>query len=71
MSLAGDRILTREEAQADLADALKVVKDLAPPDDLRAACFNAAVQLCTMRGRAVPQVPVGMILGGDEHLRQH
>lgn len=64
MTIAGERLLTKDEAAADLRDALDVVAELAPPEELRAATFNAAVQLCTARGRAVSPALAGLV-GGD------
>lgn len=70
MSIAGDRVLSLVEAKADLADALALVHELAPPEDLRAALFSAAVQLCTMRARPVSSLPPGGMILDVEHLRR-
>jgi hypothetical protein len=54
---------TREQVSEHLRDALDVVDELGPADDLRVACFTKAVDLLSAKQRVMEQIVPG-ILGG-------
>lgn len=61
-----ERVWDADDVEPEIREALDMVDRLAPPDDLRLAAFQFAVQLLTQRAqRAQVGIPPGaMLLGG-------
>lgn len=53
------RTWDHDDVVTELRDALAVVDELAPPDDLRVAVFNYAAQLLSQRAQ-VQQLPIDL-----------
>lgn len=51
---------TREQVRDHLRDALAIVEEIAPPDDLRAVAFEKAVNLLATKNIAVEAVGVAV-----------
>lgn len=51
------RTFDKDDATTELRDALAIVAELSPPDDLRVPVFNIAAQLLTQRAQVAPGMP--------------
>lgn len=72
MTVRTERLWDAGDVQSDIADALRIVAELEPPEDLRAQVFSAAVQALMQRQVIAPASALGLptmaIPGGG---RQH
>lgn len=62
MSTVPGRAWPREEIVAALREALEIVEELSPPEDLRLQTYVSAIAGATARSAPAATVPAGVIL---------